>query len=216
MTIHDCAQRTDEWRAMRAGRLTGSRAKAMLAKIKTGEAAARRDLRLVLVTERLTGRPEEDGYLNAVMQWGIDQEPMARAAYEGRTGQLVETVGFCAHDTLAAGVSPDGLVGDDGAVSIKCPKSATHVGYLRERDEPAEHWAQHTHELWITGRAWMDFVSFDPRLPDALQLHIVRLTRPPAQLEAYEAQVVAFLAECDHEEAALRTMMEARRAKESR
>lgn len=207
MRIHDVAQRSPEWFALRAGRLTGSCAKDMLAKIKSGEAAARRDLKYKLIAERLSGQSQEDGYVNAAMQWGIDQEAAAIAAYEAETGVLVESIGFCAHDTLMAGTSPDGFVGADGIVSVKCPKTATQIRYVREGVEPAEHWAQNTHELWLTGRAWIDFVSFDPRLPAGpLRLAIVRVTRNKAELDAYAREVALFLEEVDREVAALRTV----------
>lgn len=182
----------------------------MLAKIKTGEAAARRDLRYKLIAERLSGQTQEDGYVNPAMQWGIDHEAEAIAAYETATGHMVQAIGFCEHDRLAAGTSPDGFVGQDGIVSIKCPKTATHIRYLRDGGEPSEHVAQNTHELWLTGRAWIDFVSYDPRMPENLRLCLVRVTRTPEQLNAYEAEVLAFLGEIDLECAALRTMTDLR------
>lgn len=207
MRLHDVEQRTDAWRLLRAGKVTGTRAKALLTKIGKGEAAARRDLRMLVVSERLTGLPQESDYVNADMQWGVDREPDAIAAYEAVTGHLVTLVGFCEHDTLCgAGTSPDGLVGDHGIVSIKCPKTATHVRYLREGVEPSEHAAQNTHELFVTGRPWLDFVSFDPRLPENLRLFVRRVTRTAAELAAYEAELTAFLAECDTEVSALLTM----------
>jgi hypothetical protein len=206
MKIHDCAQRSPEWFALRAGKLTGSCAKDMLAKVKSGEAAARRDLRFKLLAERLSGCPQEDTYVNAAMQWGLDHEAEALAVYGAVRGVIVDPIGFAEHDTLPAGTSPDGFINDDGIASIKCPKTATHIGYLRTGGEPSEHAAQNTHELWLTGRAWVDFVSYDPRLPDNLKLFIVRVTRTPAELAAYEREVVAFLEQLDTEVHALRTM----------
>jgi hypothetical protein len=178
----------------------------MLATVKAGEAASRRDLRVQLVTERLTGVPEENGYTNAAMEWGVRYEAEALAVYEARTGALVTTVGFCEHDTLAAGTSPDALVGREGSVSVKCPLSSTHLSYLRDGGEPSAHAAQNTHELWLCERPWLDFVSYDPRMPEGLQVFCVRVTRTPAELADYERKVRAFLAECDVEEQALRTM----------
>lgn len=191
---------------MRAGKVTGSRAKDMLAKIKSGEAAARRDLRMTLLAERLSGQPQEDTYVNAAMQWGIDHEAEAIAAYEALTGSLVQLVGFCEHDSLPAGTSPDGFVDEDGILSVKCPKTATHVGYLRAGVEPAEHAAQNTHELWLTQRSWIDFVSYDPRMPEGLRLFKVRVTRTPAELAAYEKDLLQFLSELDTEVHAVKTM----------
>jgi hypothetical protein len=204
MIVHVCAQRTPEWFALRIGKVTGSCAKDMLAKIRSGEAAARRDLRSRLLAERLSGTSQEDIYVNAVMQWGIDKEADALAAYQARTGVLVEPVGFVEHDDLEVGSSPDGFA-DEGLVSIKCPKTATHIGYLEANAEPSEHWAQNTHELWLTQRPWLDFVSYDPRLP-GLELFIVRVTRTQAELIGYEKELLAFLAELDAKTQAIRTM----------
>lgn len=208
MITHLLDQRSDEWRQLRVGRLTGSRAKKMLATIKSGEAADRRDLRMQLVCERLTGVPQDSDYVNAEMQWGTDHEADAIKAYEAETGAMVTLVGFCEHDTLTAGTSPDGLIGTDGILSIKCPKSATHVRYLREGSEPAEHAAQNTHELWLTGRAWLDFVSYDPRLPERLQLVRIRVTRTPDQLADYDKKVQAFLKDVETELQAIQTLMD--------
>jgi hypothetical protein len=203
--LHHCQQRTPEWFALRVGKLTGSCAKDMLARTqKSGEAAARRDLRMRLLAERLSGTSQEDTYVNAAMQWGIDHEADALAAYQAKTGVLVESIGFVEHDGLPVGSSPDGFA-DEGLVSIKCPKTATHIGYLRTQAEPSEHWAQNTHELWLTGRPWLDFVSFDPRLP-RLELCIVRVTRTPAELQTYELALLAFLSELETDTQAIRAM----------
>jgi hypothetical protein len=199
VTVHHCAQRSPEWFALRAGKLTGSAAKDMLASIKSGEAAARRDLRYKLIAERLSGQSQEDGYVNAAMQWGNDHEAEAVAAYEAATGNLVEAIGFVESDNLPVGTSPDGFVGQDGIVSIKCPKTATQIRYLREGVEPLEHAAQNTHELWLTGRQWIDFASYDPRLPDGLRLFICRVTRTAGDLDAYGVKALAFLVEVDRE-----------------
>ena len=152
MIIVTTDQRTPEWQGARIGKLTGSRASDMLATIKTGEAAARRDLRLQLVCEILTGQSQEDGYINAAMQRGIDKEADAFAAYEAVTGELAAPVGFLAHDTLASGCSPDGEVGGyRGILELKNPKTATHIGYLRSGKVPSLYLPQITHNLWITG-----------------------------------------------------------------
>jgi hypothetical protein len=203
---YDVVQRSDEWRRLRAGKLTGSRAKDMLAAVKSGEAAKRRDLRYQLITERLTGTPQESGYVNAAMEWGTAHEAEAVAAYEAETGQLVQAVGFCEHGELLAGTSPDGFVGDDGILSIKCPMTATHVSYLRQGGEPSEHAAQNTHELWLTQRAFIDFFSYDPRLPVGLRCFLVRVTRSGEDRQKYDAEARKFLAEVDTEYQALATM----------
>jgi hypothetical protein len=206
-TVHDCDQRTPEWFALRAGRLTGSRAADMLAKIKSGEAAARRDLRMQLVCERLTGRPQESGYINADMQRGIDLEPAARAEYEALTGEFVETTGFLAHSDLMAGCSLDGHLGDfDVLVSLKCPKTSTHVGYLRAGVMPPAYVPQMLHELWITGAREYHFLSYDDRLPEPLRTFLVRVPRDERAVSEYADQAKQFLQDVDRELEAIRTL----------
>ncbi len=203
--ICEAEQRSDAWFAARLGRLTGSRAGDMLAQIKNGEAAARRDLRLQLVCERITGQSQENGYVNEVMQRGIDLEPRAFAAYEALTGQLARRTGFLSADGLMAGCSLDGDVDEfTGIVELKCPKSTTHLRYLRIGTMPSEHVAQVTHNLWISGAQWCDFMSFDDRFPSELALSIVRIQRDKDEIAAYEERAMAFLSEVDREEADVR------------
>lgn len=202
----DADQRSDEWRLVRCGRLTGSRACDMLATIKSGEAAARRDLRLQLVCERLTESPQDSLFINADMQRGIDKEPDAIAAYEALTGDLIRASGFLAHNEYMAGCSLDGHVGNfDGIVELKCPKSATHIRYLRGGAMPTDYLPQVLHNLWITGAAWCDFLSFDDRFPVGLQVFRVRVTRDQAAIDEYEKKALAFLAEVDRDTEALIT-----------
>jgi putative phage-type endonuclease len=188
-------QGSSEWLAQRAGHATASRFKDVLAKIKTGEAATRRNYRVQLVTERLTGQPCET-YTNAAMQWGTDQEPAARSAYEAHTGDLVEQAVFILHPGMAwAGASPDGLIGDDGGIEIKCPyQSTVHVETL-QGGMPSEHMPQVQGVMWITGRQWVDFVSYDPRMPEHLQLYVQRIARDEKYIAELEKAVVAFLGE---------------------
>jgi putative phage-type endonuclease len=206
-TVVEAEQRSPEWFAARLGRLTGSRAADMLATIKTGEAAARRDLRMQLVCERLTQSLQEDGFINAAMQRGIDCEPLAFAAYESETGQMVQRSGFCAHNTLAIGCSLDGHIEDfEGILECKCPKSATHLRYLKAGVVPADYLPQITHNLWVTGAQWCDFVSFDDRFPAALSFFRVRVNRDEKAIDEYAAKAIAFLAEVQTECEAVRTM----------
>jgi putative phage-type endonuclease len=206
-TIIDAEQRSPEWFAARAGRLTGSRACDMLATIKSGEAAARRDYRMQLVCERLTGQPQEDGFVNAAMQRGIDLEPKAFAAYEALTGAVAVRTGFLAHTSLLAGCSLDGHVdGFTGIVEIKCPKSATHLRYLRDGLVPKDYLPQITHNLWITGAAYCDFLSFDDRFPPEMQVFYVRVFAKDCDVPAYETQALKFLAEVETEVNAIKTM----------
>lgn len=199
MILYDCAQRSESWHALRLGKLTGSHAADMLATLKTkGEAAARRDLRLRLVCERLTGASSDSDFVSKDMQRGIDLEPAARAAYEAATGSIVKPVGFVAHDELLAGCSPDGLV-RGGIVEIKCPKQATHLGYVRGGRLPVDYVPQVTHNLWMTGAGFCDFVSYDDRFPPALQFLRVRVPREAVDVAAYELAARLFLTEVERE-----------------
>jgi predicted phage-related endonuclease len=199
-TICEAEQRSPLWFQARAGRLTGSRASDMLASIKSGEAAARRDLRTQLVVERLTGQPQEDSYINAAMQWGIDHEPDAFAAYEAYSGNLVRRTGFLMGTEHLVGCSLDGDVEDfTGIVEIKCPKSATHYTYIKAKDLPSNHRPQILHNLWVSGAEWCDFVSYDPRYPAPFRLVVVRVPRVDLEILAYEKCAVKFLAEVDAE-----------------
>lgn len=195
-TIIEAEQRSPEWFAARLGRLTGSRAADMLATIKTGEAAARRDLRVQLVCERLTQTLQEDAFVNAAMQRGIDCEPLAFSAYESLTGNVAHRTGFLAHNTLAIGCSLDGHVGDfAGILEVKCPKSATHLGYLKSNKVPPAYLPQITHNLWVTGAAWCDFLSFDDRFPPELQTVLIRHDRNEQEIASYALAATLFLAE---------------------
>ena len=201
MTILCPDQRSEAWRQARCGRLTGSRAGDMLATLKSGgEAASRRNLRVQLVLERLTNTPQESDYVSADMQYGIDREADAFAAYEAETGLVVAPCGFFAHDTVLAGGSPDGVITDGhGILELKCCKSATHLEFLKARTIPAAHLAQIQHNLWITGAAWCDYVSFDDRFPAALQLAIVRVEATEREVTGYELAARIFLREVERE-----------------
>lgn len=192
-------QGTPEWRADRAGKATASKANCIDAKGRDGksEGSTRRDYRVQLATERLTGAPAENDYVNKEMAWGTEQEPYARMAYEATTGEDVERCGFCYLPDIAAGGSPDSLVGPEGLLEIKCPKTATHIEYLQANRLPPEYVAQVTHNLWVTGLRFVDFVSFDPRLPDYLQLFKVRVYREELDIKGHEAAVLRFLGEVD-------------------
>lgn len=150
-----------------------------------------------LICERLTGQISEQ-YENSSMIWGRDTEPQARAAYEFLTGNAVEEVGFINHPSIAmAGASPDGTVGDEGLVEIKCPNTATHIETLLSGAVPGKYRTQMMWQIACTGRAWCDFVSFDPRLPGDMQIWTKRVTPEPGELSAMEDAVQEFLAELD-------------------
>ena len=198
MKVIDFPQGSLDWLASRAGKVTASRIADVMAKIKTGEAAARRDYKAQLVAEILTGRPQEDGYINAEMQFGIDTEPLARAAYEADTGDLVEQCGLVLHPTIdRSAASPDGLVSDSGLVEIKCPKVATHLNYLLDGVVPSKYQPQMLWQMACCEREWNDFVSFRPDLPPALQLFKVRFPRDDKRIAEMEAEVKTFIAEVD-------------------
>lgn len=200
MIRFDFDQGTPEWFAARVGIATASCFGSILATIKTGEAAERRNYRAQLVVERLTGKPV-GGFQSAAMKQGTEREPLARAAYEIRTGAFVDEIGFCRHDTLECGASPDGLIDADGALEIKCPELATHLAYLRLKAEPAAYSAQIQGQLWITGRQWCDFVSFNPDFPEHLQLIVRRIPRDEKAIASLEFAVGLFMEEVRKEEA---------------
>lgn len=198
MKIIDFPQGSAEWLASRAGMVTASRISDVMATVKTGEAAARKDYRAQIVAEILTGKPCEDGFTNAAMQWGTEQEPFARAAYETMREVMVDQCGLVLHPTIERGAaSPDGLVGTDGLVEIKCPKTATHIEYIIGGKAPAKYQPQMLWQMACTNRQWCDFVSFDPRLPQDMQLFVVRFERDQKRIEEMEAAVLAFLAEVE-------------------
>lgn len=185
-------QGSQEWLALRAGKVTASKVSDVMSAITT---AGYRNYLADLVVERLTGNKTES-FTNAAMQWGVDQEPLARAEYEVKTGNFVDQIAFVEHPTIVDfGCSPDGLVGDDGLIEIKCPNTATHIDYVMQDKVPTKYIPQIQCQLAVTGRKWCDFVSFDPRLPDGLQILIVRLERDDEYIEKLEAQVVKFLDE---------------------
>jgi len=203
--IINADQRSPEWFRARAGRLTGSRAADMLSTIKSGESAARRDYRLQLTCERLTGQPQDDLFINASMQRGIEMEPFARSAYEAKTGNVAVQTGFLSHATHLAGCSLDGHVDHfAGIVELKCPKSATHLRYLREGVLPKEYVPQVTHNAWIAGADYVDFLSYDDRFPSDLQVFYVRVLVKDLDIAGYEQSALAFLSEVDNEVNALR------------
>lgn len=190
-------QGSAEWLAERAGCLTASAIADMLAKTKTGESASRANLRARLVAERLTGMPQ-DSFSSPAMKWGNEQEPFARAAYEIASGNLVDQVGLVMHPAIPfAGASPDGLVDESGLVEIKCPNTATHIEYLLAGVPPKKYQPQMLWQMECTGREWCDFVSFDPRMPENMQLFIVRFHRDDKALDEIRSEAVAFLAEVD-------------------
>jgi len=188
-------QRTDDWFAARLGKVTASRIADVVAKTKSGVSASRGNYMAQLIVERMTGKPTES-YSNSAMQWGTDTEPLARAAYEMATDYMVDEVGFVEHPRLAmSGASPDGLVGDEGLIEIKCPNTATHIETLISDNIDNKYLLQMQWQMACTGRKWCDFVSFDPRMPEALQIKIICVSFHETLVADLESQVEQFLNE---------------------
>lgn len=190
-------QGSPEWFAQRLGKVTASRVADVIAKTKTGYSTSRENYMAQLICERMTNTVAES-YTNAAMQWGTDNEPLARAAYEAAKDVLVDEVAIITHPTIeSAGASPDGLVGDDGLVEIKCPNTATHIDTLLSQTVPCKYVTQMQWQMACTGRKWCDFVSFDPRMPEDLRLFIKRVDRDDKMIAELESEVVKFLKELD-------------------
>lgn len=183
-------QGTEEWALARCGKATASEFSAVLAKGKEG--ITRRKYLRRIVAERLTGKPAET-YSGKHTERGQAQEPLARMLYEARTGRMVEPVGFLQHHALLAGCSPDGLIGDDGGEEIKCVIPTVQIETFLREGIPPEHKPQVFGNLWITERAWWDFVSFCPDMPDHLRLYVRRVYRDEKYIETLAAEVVHFL-----------------------
>lgn len=196
-------QKSDEWYSARVGKVTASRVADVVAKTKSGYSASRDNYMAQLVCERLTNKPAES-YSNAAMQWGTETEPLARAAYEAKMDVLVDEVGFIDHPTIVmSGASPDGLVGEDGLIEIKCPNTSTHIDTLLSQTVPKKYADQIFWQMACTGRQWCDFVSYDPRLPADLQLFIKRIPRDDQYIKLLEAEVIEFLTKTAHKVAQL-------------
>ena len=191
-------QGSEEWFAARLGKVTASRIVDVLAKIKSGEAATRASYRAELVAERLTGKAQE-GFTTAQMRWGTESEPLARAAYEADTGLLVAEVGLIDHPEIAmAGASPDGMVSSSGLIECKCPDTKTHIETILSGSAPSKYIPQMQWQMACTGREWCDFVSFDPRMPIAQQLFVLRVERDEKYIkDTLEPEVIRFLEEVE-------------------
>ena len=175
---------------------------------KTGWGASRANYKAQLVCERLTGMAHE-GYSNGAMIWGVEKEPDARRAYEFMSDETVTEVGFVEHPTIAmAGASPDGLVGEDGLIEVKCPISATHIETLLGRKAPAKYYLQMQFQMSATGRKWATSSATIPGCPESMQLFIDRVQRDDATIAQLEQDVIEFLAEVDATVAELRARYE--------
>lgn len=188
-------QGSAEWHQQRLGKATASKIADITARTKTGYGAGRANYAAQLIAERLTGTPGES-FTNAAMAWGIEKEAEARELYEFTTGRFVDQIGFVDHPTIAmSGASPDGLVGDDGLLEIKCPQTATHLETLVSQKIPAKYETQMLWQMACTGRQFCDFASYDPRMPPHMRLFVKRLDRDDARIAEMEGEVSTFLAE---------------------
>lgn len=206
MNVFDVEQGSAEWAQLRLGRVTASRIADVVARTKSGYGASRGNYMAQLIAERLTGQAQES-YINAAMQHGLDTEAEARAAYEFRRNLDVTQVGFVGHPTIdMAGCSPDGLVGEHGLVEVKCPNTGTHLDTLIGQTIPDKYQKQALWQMACTGRQWVDFVSYDPRLPEAMRLWVSRIERDRAAIAELEQAVRDFLAELDDKLTRLRSL----------
>ena len=189
-------QRTDEWFQARAGKVTASRIADVVAKLKNGKPGASRNTYMgQLIAERLSGQAAES-FSSAAMQWGTETEPMARDAYTFANNAEVVEVGFIEHPEISmSGASPDGLVGDDGLVEIKCPNTATHIETLLTEKIQQKYIDQMQWQMACTGRKWCDFVSFDPRMPQEVNMWTNTVYRDDERIAFLEREVLEFLSE---------------------
>lgn len=188
-------QGSPEWMRLRLGKVTASKVADVMAMTKSGPGASRATYMAQLLCERLTGTPTEF-FTNAAMAWGTATEPEARAAYSFHHDADVSEVAFVDHPTIPmTGASPDGLIGDDGMLEIKCPNTATHLDTLDSGKPAGKYVTQMQWQMACTGRQWCDFASYDPRLPEHLRLFVVRIPRDSEAIAAMETAVTAFLAE---------------------
>jgi len=200
----EITQGSDAWHQARLGKVTASRIADIIATTKSGYSASRANYEAQLICEILTGKPAES-FTNAAMAWGTETEPLARAQYELKTGNMVNQIGFVVHPKIEqAGASPDGLVDNDGLIEIKCPNTSTHLDTLLSQKVPLKYITQMTWQMLCTGRKWCDFVSYDPRLPDNLQLFIQRIELDEDYGKKLESEVKEFLEEVNEKVEKLR------------
>jgi putative phage-type endonuclease len=196
-TMSEVEQGSEAWFQQRCGKATASRISDIVAKTKTGYSTSRANYMAQLVVERMTNQVAES-YSNAAMEWGVEHEPFARGAYEAKTGNLVDQVGAIDHPSIPmSAASPDGLVGDEGCLEIKCPNTATHIETILGEEPAKKYYDQMQWQMACTGRKWCDFVSYDPRMPEHLKLLVKRVERNDVYIAELEREVSQFLAEVD-------------------
>lgn len=214
ITIHRGGQQDDEWRRLRLGCATGSGFADVLSKPTSGkgESTSRRNYRVRLALELLTGQPEENSFTTAAIRTGIEREPIARARFEEETGFLVEEVSFIRLNHMPVGCSPDGLIDDDAGLEIKSPSKAVHLEYLRLTNQPpAEYVAQVQGCIWVTGRQRWHFVSFNPEFPPELQMHHIVVQRDDVFIRRLEDELWRFTADVKNTVREIEQLIEQRR-----
>jgi putative phage-type endonuclease len=190
-------QRSEEWFQARLGKVTASRVADIVAKTKSGYSTSRANYMAELVCERLTNS-RGASFTNSAIQWGVDNEPLAVKSYEASRGVLVEQVGFIPHPLLAnSGASPDGYVGDEGLIEVKCPLTSTHIDTILTNVIPNRYYHQMQWQMACTRRQWCDYISFDPRMPQNMQLHVQRVQRDQNVILELETEVAKFLVEVE-------------------
>lgn len=189
-------QGSDEWQAIRAGKVTASKITDIMAKLKSGKPSAGRTTYMgQLIAERLTG-VKSDSFSNAAMQWGTETEPQARAAYEFLNDVEVKQFSFVDHPTIElAGMSPDGEVCKEGGLEIKCPNTSTHIEFLISKVIPKKYNDQMMWQMACKGWKWCDYMSFDPRMPEHLNKLIIRVERDDKYIQEMEIEVIKFNSE---------------------
>jgi len=191
MNIHNCEQGSDAWHELRRGTVTASRFKDVMSK---GQGKTRKSYMYQLAAELITGEVTES-YTNEYMEWGTLTEPQARAMYELESGNTVEEVGIITLDCGEIAASPDGLIGEDGMIEIKCPKTTTQIETFLSGKMPTSHKAQVQGQLWVSGRQWTDFVSFDPRIDGDSSYMCVRIERDEDYIKEIESACFLFAKE---------------------
>jgi len=198
-------QGTDEWRQLRCGKLGASQVHMAIARTKSGWSASRENIMAQIIVERMTGIPTES-FTSSAMEWGTLTEPQARAAYSFARDVEVQLASFVPHPRIAGtGASPDGLVGERGLLEIKAPNTATHIETLLSGVIDGRYMTQMRWQMACTGREWVDFVSFDPRLP-GLELWVKRVDRQENEISLLEEMVEEFLFDLESKMAKLNAM----------
>jgi putative phage-type endonuclease len=190
-------QGSDAWRLARVGSLGASRLSEAIVRTKTGYGASRANLMAELICERLTGQPA-DRFVTQAMQHGTDTEPEARNAYSFYCGREVEQVGLIRHPSIErTHASPDGLIGSDGMLEVKCPQPAAHIETLLGQEIPAKYVTQMMWQMACAGRQWVDFCSYSPALPESMRVFVKRLHRDDNRIAELETEAALFLKEID-------------------